>query len=382
VTARPRVLIVGPTPPPFIGPAVNTRALLDHPALHRRFDVRHLDTSDRRELTTIGRFDPTNVWLAGRHGAEHLARLAWQRPDLVYLPISSSLLGSVRDLVLMVPAVLSGAALVMHHRGGPMRELYRTAPAAVRAALRFVFDRCARVIVLGERFRDDFAGLVAADRIAVVPNGVDPAPYLAWRPPPGEPPPRIRVVYLSNLAETKGYRLALEAARRLARELPALELVLAGHYATPADQAWTEAFLRDHDLARTVRLVGVVSGAAKLDLLCGADVFVFPTAYPYEAHPTVILEAMAAGLPIVSTRHAAIPETVTDGAEGFLVAAGDVDALADRLRALATDPALRARMGARARDTLLARFTLDRCVERIADVFTDALRATLDRGPR
>jgi glycosyltransferase involved in cell wall biosynthesis len=378
MSERPRILIIGPTPPPFIGPSVNTSALLEHAGLHLRFEVLHLDTSDRRDITNIGRFDWTNVALACRHGAGFLAKFFLRHPALVYLPISPSLLGLIRDLQFLLPAVARGSVLVIHQRGGQMREFYRLANPALRAVMRYVFDHCDRVIVLGDYFRQEFEGLVPPERIAIVRNGVDPQPYLDWkRPAIRQAADAVRMVYLGNLVESKGYRLILEVARRLRGSRPPVQFLLAGEYSSEADREHTEEFLRQFGLHDSVRICGVVSGPKKIDLLCGADAFVFPTAYPYEGHPTVIVEAMAAALPIVSTKHVAIPETITDGCEGFLVERGDVDQLTARIRELAGDEQLRVRMGAQSRATMLERFTLDRCVDEIADVFAAALR---DRG--
>lgn len=368
---RPKVLVIGPTPPPFFGVAVNTKALLAHPALNARFELLHLDTSDRRDVGNVGRFDLTNVTLALRHGARFLAMLARHRPDIVYLPISPSFLGLVRDLQFLVPAAMSGRTLVIHQRGGQMRDRLRRADPVLRATVRSVFRRVSRVIVLGEHFRDDFTDLVEDRRIVVVHNGVDPTPYLAWRGQFANDG-RVRVLYMGILIESKGYRLLLEAARRLRESHPQLVFQLAGEFMTAEDRTFTERFLREHALAN-VELLGVVSGQAKLDVLCGADVFAFPTAYPYEGHPTVIVEAMAAGLPIVSTNHVAIPETMTDGHEGFLVDTGDVTAFTAAIAKLAGDEALRKTMAARSRETGLARFTLAHCVEQIGNVFDAAL---------
>ena len=368
---RPKVLVIGPTPPPYFGVAVNTKALLEQPLMKARFELLHLDTSDRRDIGNVGRFDFMNVWLAVRHGAEFLAKLVRDRPDVVYLPISPSYLGLVRDLEFLVPAAAAGATIVIHQRGGQMRERLRRADPVLRRTVRYVFDRVARVIVLGEHFRSDFTDLIEDRRIVVVHNGVDPAPYLAWRGERGTGG-LVRVLYMGILIESKGYRLLLEAARRLRDTHPRLVFQFAGELMTDDDRTFTERFVREHALAN-VQLLGVVSGAAKLDTLCGADIFAFPTAYPYEGHPTVIVEAMAAGLPVVSTRHVAIPETMTDGEDGFLVDTGDVDGLTAAIAKLADDPALRTRMGAHARATLQARLTLEHCVEQIAGVFDAAL---------
>jgi glycosyltransferase involved in cell wall biosynthesis len=361
---KPKVLIIGPTPPPYFGVAVNTKALLEHAAM-QRFDVLHLDTSDRRDTSNMGKFDVTNITLALKHGAEFLAALVRHRPDLVYLPISPSMLGLVRDLEFLLPAA-GRTVLVIHQRGGQMRNRLLGTNRAVRAAVRYVFARTSRVIVLGNHFRPDFSGLVDDERIVVVHNGVDPSPYLARRR--ARTDDKIRVLYMGILLESKGYRLLLEVARRL----PAIAFQFAGDYMNDTEREFTERFVHEHRLSN-VELLGVVSGDQKIATLCDADIFAFPTAYPYEGHPTVIIEAMAAGLPIVSTRHVAIPETMTDGEEGFLVDTNDVDALALAIEKLASDGQLRARMGARSRATLLARFTLDHCVEQIVAVFTSAL---------
>lgn len=366
MTRRPRVLIIGPVPPPYLGPAVNTRALLGHPALHERFDVLHLDTSDRRDITNSGRFDLTNVKLALQHGARFVAMLARHSPDLIYLPISPSTLGLVRDLEFLLPAAATRTTIVIHQRGGEMHARYLGANVAVRAALRFAFSRISRVIVLGEHFRPDFRALIDSERVAVVYNGVDPTPWTSHVRPVRD---RVRVLYMGILMEPKGYRLVLEAARRLRGE--PIVFQFAGELMSDAERTYTEHFVRDHGL--DVEFLGVVAGADKIDLLSSADIFAFPTAYRWEGHPTVLVEAMAAGLAIVATRHVAIPETIADGRDGLLIDVGDVDALTMRIRQLAGDAGLRARLGAHARATMMERFTLDRCVRSIVSVFDAAL---------
>src|SRR4051794_36516731 len=107
-----------------------------------------------------------------------------------------------------------------------------------------------------------------------------------------------------------------------------------------------------------------------------ADVFcqhsiVDPETGDEEGLPVAILEAMVHGLPVVSTRHAGIPDAVADGVSGFLVEEGDVAGMARHLARLAADPALRSRMGRAGRRIVEARFTWP--VER------DALRGMLDR---
>ncbi len=86
-----------------------------------------------------------------------------------------------------------------------------------------------------------------------------------------------------------------------------------------------------------------------------------------------ILEAMAAGLPVVSTRVGGIPEVVTDGHEGWLVPAGDVDALAEKLALLVANPELAAQMGAAARERVELTFSAQRILPQLIALYDEML---------
>jgi glycosyltransferase involved in cell wall biosynthesis len=104
---------------------------------------------------------------------------------------------------------------------------------------------------------------------------------------------------------------------------------------------------------------GVLSGNRKRDALHSADVFVFPPRGT-EGQPLVLLEAMSAGLPIVSTSHPGIADTVRTGVDGLLVDPGDVDGLAATLLGLIGDEGLRTQLGAAARQRYEDRYRIGR----------------------
>jgi len=109
--------------------------------------------------------------------------------------------------------------------------------------------------------------------------------------------------------------------------------------------------VRECGVAEDVRLLGTLEHHRVLDLMRSADVFVQhslsdPVSGDEEGLPVALLEAMAAGLPVISTRHAGIPEAVLDGVTGNLVDEGDIDAMSDAMQRLATGTAQRALMGA------------------------------------
>jgi glycosyltransferase involved in cell wall biosynthesis len=103
-------------------------------------------------------------------------------------------------------------------------------------------------------------------------------------------------------------------------------------------------------------------------MLRDADIFAFPTFYPNEAFPLVLLEAMAAGLPVISTTVGGIPDMVIDGETGLLVPPGEVSSLASALRRLVTDSGLRIRMGQAGRGRFMRHYTLEQYEANLSDL--------------
>lgn len=360
-----RILVVGPVPPPHHGVAVMTRTLLDS-ALSARFDIVHLDTSDRRGVQNIGRIDAGNVWLAAVHGVHFVKLLMCNAVDIVYVPVSQNSPGFLRDSLFLIPAMLRRVPIVLHLHGGRYDAFVRLAPAPVRALARFVFRRAASIIVLGESLKGMLDELAAASRIHVVPNGVsDPRDRMdAVNDDVGA---GMRILFLGNLIPTKGYVELLTAVQMLLDEGLDVAVTFAGGVADDGAHRRALSLLRYGP--DRIRFVGSVDAAAKAVLLRSADVLALPSYYENEAHPLVILEAMAAGLPVVSTRHAAIPETVVDGQTGVLVEQRDVAGLAAALRRLAEQPELRRAMGRAARQRYADGFTVARWTHDMAAVF-------------
>jgi len=370
---RHTVLVVGPLPPPHHGGAVATRTLLESP-LAERYRLVHLDTTDRRGMDNIGRLDPGNIRLALLHGLRFVRLLRFESPALVYVPLAQNRLGFLRDVLFMVPTLFSKARLVVHVHGGGFRAFHDGTDPVMRALIRRCLAGVDRAIVLGERLRPMLAGLVPDGRVTVVPNGIaDPYGGLLTRPAAnGSVDGGCHVVYLGTLMAAKGFLDLLAAAARLKSALPGVRYTFAGEFYRPDDRDRAMRCV-EGQLEDVVTFAGTVDGERKAELLRSADIFVFPTHYPYEGHPYVILEAMAAGLPVVTTARAAIAETIEDGASGLLVPEHDPEALDAAIVRLATSPELRAKLGEAARTRFLSRYTLSAWSTDMVTTFEEAL---------
>jgi glycosyltransferase involved in cell wall biosynthesis len=335
---KPSVILVGPLPPPIHGVTISTQRLLSSP-LRDKLDLRHLDTSDHRSMETVGALDIRNVTLGLASYWDLLRLCLAKRPDAVYVPISQTALGFLRDSIYLLLPKLFGAAIVIHLRGGHFGRFY----AGTNGLMRWYIDlsmRCVeRVIVLGQVFKPIFAAWIDDGHIDVVPNGTDlviEGVAEKLRQPNRGP---LTVTYLSNLVPTKGIEEFVRMALDILRTEPDVAFLVAGDWlqAGTAAERTVKGLLAGAGAGDRIRFLGEVRGAAKAALLARTDIYVLPTYYPFEGQPNAIVEAMAAGCAVVSTDHAAIPETVLDGETGIIVPQRDVAALTQAVRRLCRD---------------------------------------------
>lgn len=372
MSGRLKILLYGTVPPPYHGSAVMIRALLNSTSVNLHFQLIFQDITDKRDISNIGQWDWRNIWLAFKHGFEFLFKLLFHRPDMVYVPIALGMPGFLRDCLLIFPAILAGRKLIVHFHNSAFGDFYGTAASPLKWCVRYILTHTTRAIVLGSNLRCIVKGLVAEDRIAVIPNGLDPSPFVRLEAQARQSTYReLRVTYLGNLMEEKGYWNVLEAAAIVAQQEPRVHFIMAGSFYRLDGERRSQAFVKAHHLETAVSFPGIVSGDEKVKLLLDSDLFVFPP-IAKEGQPLVLLEAMAAGLPIITTDQGAIRETVVDGENGFIVPAGDAEAIAEKIILLLRDESSRLQMAQASRERFFSHYTLERWEEDMVQVFQDA----------
>jgi glycosyltransferase involved in cell wall biosynthesis len=212
-------------------------------------------------------------------------------------------------------------------------------------------------------------GESARDKIHIIHCGIDQDVFA----PPAEKrvDDRFRIICVASFEEVKGHKYLVEACRIL-RE-GGLDFVcdLIGDGPVRAQVARQIA---DHNLQDRVIIHGSRKRMEVAQMMAAAHVKVLasvPTAEgKREGVPVVLMEAMASGLPVVSSQLSGIPELVENGQTGILVQPGDVDALALALQKLHADPALRLKMGRAGREKVLREFNLKLNVAKLAKLFS------------
>jgi glycosyltransferase involved in cell wall biosynthesis len=354
---KPPLIIVGPLPPPVHGVAVSTDLALQNPLLRERFDVEHIDTTDRRPVSTMQRWDVTNVVLGLRNVRQLLKRLRSRR-GIVYLPLSAYLGAFLRDSIFIQVSALAGWSVAVHIRNSTFRDFYDARHPLAKWWIRVTLARISTVAVLGPRMRPAFDGLVPQDRVAVVPNGTPDVPRLDVPRDPN------LVLYLSNLLRRKGVVEAVEAALMVVRQVPEARVLFVGE--------WEDELLEQElvDRARPggdrIRFQPPTTGEEKEKLLQSCSVLLFPPKEK-EGHPRIVLEAICRGIPLVTTDRATITDTVTDGDGAFVLDRPDPVKLSERVVQLLADQQLREETGRAARSRYESAYTQELADRQLAD---------------
>jgi glycosyltransferase involved in cell wall biosynthesis len=257
---------------------------------------------------------------------------------VLWTSISPAPLGHLRDVLTVKPAFRPGQRVYAVVHRGDFDTLF--GGRLLRTSSSRLVDRLTAVVFLNRQLADACRPWIPDPKRIVIPNTIDDAVLCsqaeieARRVSFSESRPR-RLLFLSNMIPSKGYREVLEAAVRLRDRGLSFRAEFAGGWTTPQDELEFERFVSRHGLREQVRHHGSIDDRSRIKSLhLSADVFLLPTYYPTEAQPLAILEAMNAGTPIVTTRHGSLPELVKDGDEGSLVPVQNAVALADAIESV------------------------------------------------
>lgn len=263
-----------------------------------------------------------------------------------------------RKSVFMSAALLARWPVILHLHGGGFKTFYEEECGPVRRALvRFFLDRAACIVVVSDRWAAWMKGVTSNPRVVSIANAVRlPALSPARREP-------ALVVFAGRCSESKGIYDLLQATLQLRRVIPKLRIECAGD----GDLDEVERAIASMGLADRVRVHGWVDSRRRDELLARAAVFVLPS--HAEGLPMSVLEAMAAGCPVIASAVGGIPDLVQDGVNGLLIPAGDTRALAAAMRRLIEDSALARKLGVAARATIAARYTGERMLERLEQIY-------------
>ncbi len=257
-----------------------------------------------------------------------------------------------RKSVFLALARRAGKPYIFHLHGGAFDRYYAGASRLERAWIERTVRGAEVVFVLSENWAAWLRQTIGHPDVRVLPNPVLPVALPA--DVPREP---HTLLFLGRLEEAKGVFVLIQALARLGGVRPQLRAIIAGE----GDLAGVRAAAAAAGVAGRVELPGWVAGEAKARLLARAGVFVLPSRF--EGVPMALLEAQAAGLPVVATRVGGIPQVVVEGYSGMLAEPDDVASLVAALKPVLADAAEARRMGETGRRRVLKSYGVERVRE-------------------
>jgi len=385
-----KLLVFAHTPPPHHGQSYMVQLMLEGfggDARHRKpnspttlnIECYHVNARFSRSLEDVGEFQGAKillifwfclqaVWLRLRYGVK----------NFYYVPAPGKRVALYRDWLVMLFCRPFFKRVILHWHAAGMAKWLETATTIGARTLTYRLFRPVDLSLVLSRYNFADAEKLLSHAIRVVNNGIpDPCPDFEVSLLPrrqrdfavrkqvftGEIPAApltVKILFLAHCTREKGIFAAAESVLRANRELAArrlpmqLKLLTAGNFVSEEEKAEFDRLRENPVFAVTVSHLGFVSGEQKTELLRDAEMFLFPTCYLGENQPVNLIEAMAFGLPIVTTRWRSLPEMLPPDYPGLVSGQNPDEIAATILKVLAE------KSGVQVRRHFRERFTLER----------------------
>jgi glycosyltransferase involved in cell wall biosynthesis len=357
-----RILLIVRTPPPYGGGEMIGAQLQQlFAGKYSILTFQRRGHSKRKQ----GRLTVANLVFGLRYVFASFVRIVLTRPRAIYVDIpkdapsflrTSPILLVARALRIRVVGDLAGADFPTLDGRSPLARYSRWALGGVHL-----------VRVLGASIATTLAAR-GVHNTQILSNGIAEPAGARDAVAALEGPPRL--LYVGELAEAKGIVTLMGMMRELAALGVAARLDLVGDWESDAIRERVLALRDEWDLHDSVAVHGLLVGDAKWRVFQQAHVLVHPTSW--DGQPVTILEAFAFGVPVVATRVGAIPDTIRNGVEGYLMADNSVSALVSGVHAVLADPATYAAYARRARQAYVERFSAEVFEARMAELLDAA----------
>lgn len=368
----PRVLHVGPLPPPWGGLAANLKYLLESQALSA-FDMAVLNTARpvyREDVSSSKKiWHVSRLWKAVRIFLDTWLAIRRFRPAIVHIHSAGDDPSAIRDMLLILVAKGGQRRIVFQQFFWPDPSKFNGPRRAFSFFYKLLIPR-ATAILMGTPLHVELASrYIDVSRAQYVPTTcvtpLDAAPSARV----GD---RCRVTYVGRLSRLKGTYDLIEAIALLSQRAHDFHFVLVGVGATEHDDQEIRALIESRAIGEYVTLAGRVSDEEKWRILSDSDLMVFPS--HGEQFGVTVLEGFAAGLPVITTRVDYLPRLVLDGENGLVVSPGRPDELAAALLRLGSDKQLRARIGRTNRLKFEREFALEVVAQNLRRIYEAVLK--------
>lgn len=345
-----KILFLLHYPPPVHGSSMVGLQIKESKLVNKTFECRFINLGTSKTINEIGGKKVIKLFRYLSILGHLLKNILFHRPAICYFSINSKGAPFYKDSTLALVIKLFRIKLIyhFHNKGVSLRQ----DKFLDDLFYKLVF-RNSSVILLSRYLYNDIQKYVHKEQVYYCPNGI---PNIEVKQIKKEGRTNVELLFLSNLMESKGIFVLLDVCKILKSKELIFHCTIVGSIGDISEQGMLSKLEKMH-LTSYVNYAGKKFGKEKEEEFLNADIFIHPTLN--DCFPLVLLEAMQYSLPIVSTFEGGIPDIVTDGKTGYLVAKRNIETLADKLEILIKNPELRQQMGNSGRKKYLDEFTSD-----------------------
>lgn len=363
-----KILFILHLPPPVHGASMMGKYLHDSKLINETFECKYINLTTAKSLQDIGKNSIDKLWTFIRLLTKIIKNTITFKPQLVYVTPNACGGAFYKDFIVVQLLKLFRHKVIIHYhnKGVSTRQDHR-----LDNLLYKYFFKEIKVILLSKNLYKDVCKYVDFKDVFICPNGIPET--LMKEMPTERHNNEIHLLFLSNLLISKGILLLLDACKILKEKGFSFICDFIGGETTEID-AWSfNENVRKRGLDKIASYRGKKYGEDKSQFFKNADIFVFPTSYPNECFPLVLLEAMEYSLPCISTNEGGIANIIEDGKTGYIIPQNDATALAEKIEYLILHHEERNAMGERGREKFKREFVLERFEKRMKDIINNAI---------
>lgn len=382
---KTKVLFVGPLPPPYSGPELSTKQLLESD-LKNHFDIIFLNTNVRKDNSKKGTIDFSAFLSVITFNLKLFKLLLLKKPDVAYHLVTPTEVGWLgRDIWFIFQCKVFGVKRIIHFRGSHLDINFKTFRSISKRIIKSACKSVNAAVVQSDCLKEQFNGLVDEDKVHVIPNTVDNLFKSLDRSQLSKTP---QVLFFGHLTKAKGYTDIVKVIPKIADQFPDVRFLFCGNikrgepgvkynqltkerivYEDPFD---VEEDILNSKYKKNYKNLGIVSGEQKLDLIRQSWLFLLPS-YS-EGFSRSVLESMAAGLPILTTPVGANKDVIKNNVNGILINPGDLQAMESNLLRLIGDQDLRDTLTLNGKTTFESDFEESKVVEKYVNLFNSVMK--------
>jgi len=358
-----RVLLVGPVSPPHGGIPTYIEVLLSS-NLSEKYDFIHINTQ-LKEKVRNNLFN--RAYFSAIKILEIIQAIRKYQPSLSHIHTSSYLGFYEKSLFAFISRIFS-VPIILHIHGGEFDRFYWNSDILRKKIIKLLLKIPSKIICLSEHWKDFFKTIATEKKLEVLHNMIDVSSYqqdvsYSFKNKNISFDCKKIILFVGELVKRKGVYDVIKVIPIVKEKIKDCIFVFVGN----GNIEKIKGLCRLKGIESNTFFLGEISGCRKISIFLDSDVFILPS-YA-EGMPITILEAMAAGVPVISTKVGAIPEIIKNGKNGFLIEPGKYNQLAEKIIYLLKNNKLREYIGKNNLEQVRQKYCVNRVISQISKIY-------------